>query len=236
MKHVLFDFFGTLVTYSESRIGPGFSGSYDVLQAHGAELTYPEFLARWDATFEGFEARALQSLREYSMDAVCSEFLSRVLPGAPNQQAVSEFRDTYLTEWNQGVRYIPGTAELLAALADDHALVIVTNTHHAELVHAHLRAMNVRQHFVAVVTSVECGYRKPSVDVFEHALELVGGAKRDAIFVGDSFTADYLGATNAGLRCLLIDPERRYQVPAADRIMNVLETRERLASEQGFET
>jgi len=47
--------------------------------------------------------------------------------------------------------------------------------------------------------------------------------------VGDSYSADYLGAVGAGLRGLLIDPERRYDVPGTDRLSHVLETRALLA-------
>jgi len=43
--------------------------------------------------------------------------------------------------------------------------------------------------------------------------------------MGDSYSADYLGAISAGLRGLLIDPEQRYDVPRTDRLAHVLETR-----------
>src|SRR5690349_18906340 len=78
--HVLFDFFGTLVAYSESRVEQGFEHSHGVLLHHGARIEYPTFLEDWSRTFDEFEARAQQSLDEYSMDDVCRQFLSRVLP------------------------------------------------------------------------------------------------------------------------------------------------------------
>ena len=227
--HVLFDFFGTLVAYSESRVEQGFQQSHEVLLRNGAHIDYATFLEQWDGTFGEFEARAQQSLDEYSMDAVCGQFLSQVLPRGPQRETVELFRDTYLNEWNKGVRYIPGVQELLVELAESFTLVLVTNTHHAALVHGHLQALDVAHHFATVVTSVDHGKRKPSACIFHQALTLSAGKPETSVYVGDTFAADYLGATNAGLRCLLIDPEHRHDVPDANRIRHILDASARLA-------
>jgi putative hydrolase of the HAD superfamily len=227
--HVLFDFFGTLVAYSESRVEQGFQRSHEVLLQNGAHIDYPTFLERWDGTFDEFETRAQQSLDEYSMDAVCGRFLSSVLRRGPEKETVQLFRDTYLREWNKGVRYIPGVQELLVELAESFTLVLVTNTHHAPLVHNHLQAMDVAPHFAAVVTSVDHGKRKPSACIFHQALALSAGRPETSVYVGDTFAADYLGSTNAGLRCLLIDPEHRHDVPDANRMSHILDASARLA-------
>ena len=221
--HLLFDFFGTLVDYSESRVEQGYENSHQVLLKGGASVDYAGFLAQWSATFDEHEARALASRDEFSMDAVCTAFLRQVLPGEPNEHVVALYRDTFLGEWNQGVHYISGVSEMLAALAQTFKLVLVTNTHHADLVHGHLRAMNVAQHFIAVVTSVEHGKRKPSACIFERALKVSMAKLETSVYIGDSFNADYAGAVNAGLRCLLIDPGRRYEIPPHARLDSILD-------------
>lgn len=226
--HVLFDFFGTLVTYSESRTEQGYSRSHELLRAVGVDIPYARFLDEWARTFEEFEARAQEDLAEFSMNSVCIEFLRRTLLRAPDEAIVVAFRDAYLDEWNKGVGYIPGVDSLLRSLAKRFVLVLVTNTHHAELVHAHLRAMGVAHHFASVTTSVEHGKRKPSASIFLQALLASGGDASTAVYVGDSFLADYQGATGAGLRCLLIDPEQRHGVPEMDRVGSILDTRARL--------
>jgi putative hydrolase of the HAD superfamily len=227
--HVLFDFFGTLVAYSDSRVEQGFRQSHDLLLERGADIDYAGFLECWAGEFDEFEIRAQETLDEYSMDAVCGQFLSRVLPRVPDNETVALFRDAYLNEWNKGVGYIPGVQQLLVELAESFTLVLVTNTHHAALVHRHLKAMDVADHFATVVTSVEHGKRKPSACIFDRALALSGGKPETSIYVGDSFAADYMGATNAGLRCLLIDPEHCHNVADANRMTHILDTRVRLA-------
>jgi putative hydrolase of the HAD superfamily len=227
--HVLFDFFGTLVEYSASWIHQGFERSHAVLRENGATLEYAAFVEAVDAVFAEHEERASSTLDEYTMDEVCRALLTRTLPRAPSDAALRVYRDTYLAEWSKGVRYIPGVPELLAQLAERFVLVLVTNTHHAEFVRGHLAAMAIENRFTAVVASDEHGRRKPSPCIFERALSLSGGTREGSLYVGDSFAADYRGATGAGLRCVLIDPERRHDVPDTDRLNDILALRGHLS-------
>ena len=229
LTHVFFDFFGTLVTYSKSLVEQGYDGSYEVLTRARVSVDYSGFLERWSDTFEEFELRAQQSLDEFSMDEVCAEFLRRVLPQPASAEVSARFRDTYLMEWNRGVEYIPGVPALLADLSECFTLALVTNTHHADLVDRHLEAMDATQYFSTVVHSVKHGKRKPSRSIFESAIERSGAKRETSVYVGDSYSADYLGAVGAGLRGLLIDSERRHDVPRTDRLADVLEARALLA-------
>jgi len=88
--------------------------------------------------------------------------------------------------------------------------------------------MGAGPYFAAVITSVEHGKRKPSPCIFDQALTRTGGTPKAAVHIGDSFSADYRGATEAGLRCFLIDPELRHHVPEADRLTRVLDVPGRL--------
>ena len=152
-----------------------------------------------------------------------SEFLTDVLHQDAPPALGRNFRDTYLQEWNKGIRYIPKVPALLHQLAGSHTIALVTNTHSAELVRDHLWNMGVAHTFSAVVTSVEHGKRKPAASIFEQALKLTSGRSEHAIYVGDSFEADYVGAGNAGVRCLLIDPQKAHDVPEEYRMDSVLD-------------
>src|SRR5262245_49881668 len=91
--HVLFDFFGTLVTYSESRVAQGYPQSHALLVRAGARLDYASFLECWDAHYAEFESAAVRTLDEYTMDQVCAAFLRASLPEPPSDEAVVRFRD-----------------------------------------------------------------------------------------------------------------------------------------------
>jgi len=59
--------------------------------------------------------------------------------------------------------------------------------------------------FRTVTYSQEAGAEKPDRRVFELALRRAGVAPSSALYVGDSWEADYLGATRAGMAALWVD-------------------------------
>lgn len=223
LSHILFDFFGTLVFYSESRIEQGYSRSYDLIVANGSDMTYSAFLNQWDRMFREFEELSLASQVEFSMTDLCECFLQGILGNSLNLELIASFRDTYLEEWSQGVTYIAGVNKMLADLAAKYALVLVTNTHHAGLVQRHLQGSGIERYFMHVITSVEHGRRKPDSSIFEHALQVSNCQKERALFVGDSYSMDYEGARAAGLPCLLIDPNQRHNIPNLLRLNGILD-------------
>ena len=223
LTHILFDFFGTLVTYSKSLVEQGYSQSFKILIDNGSAFTYQAFLNEWERLFGKFEQQSTLSHNEFSMTEICECFMRKILGTAPKFEVVESFRDTYLTEWSRGVNYISGVNEMLDALSVNYTLVLVSNTHHVQLVQYHLRNSGMEQYFDSIITSVEYGKRKPSKSIFEHALHSSNGMKETALFVGDSYVLDYKGALSAGISCFLIDPAKRYDVPKSHRLKEILD-------------
>ena len=62
------------------------------------------------------------------------------------------------------------------------------------------RAMQIAPCFSQVVASAEVGIRKPSPEIFHHTLRLLGIPPDHALYVGDTYEDDYLGARSAGIR------------------------------------
>lgn len=223
LSHILFDFFGTLVSYSESRIEQGYSRSYNLIVENGSDLIYSDFLNLWDRMFIKFEEQSTASHDEFSMAELCECFLHKTLGKIPSFELIASFRDTYLDEWSQGVTYITGVNEMLEKLAENYTLVLVTNTHHAGLVHKHLHSSGMERYFIHIITSVKYGRRKPDPSIFEHALQVSNGQKKTSLFVGDSYFLDYEGARAAGLPCLLIDSNQRHRIPNSHRLDGILD-------------
>jgi len=204
-----------------------------VLQDAGSRLGYGGFLELWSSVSAEFDTEAERTLREFSMSELGRVFFSRAVPGGFSDEQLGRFLETYLEEWNQGVRVIPGLADLLARLAADFRLAVITNTHDAALVPTHLEEMGVAGLFEAVVTSVEHGLRKPHPAIFEHAMSRLGAEAGQCLHVGDDAVADYRGALGAGLRALLIDPTGDSGVPEPSRLTSILQLESRLASGGG---
>jgi putative hydrolase of the HAD superfamily len=62
-----------------------------------------------------------------------------------------------------------------------------------------------------VVTSQDAGFTKPQPEIFRYALEKAGVAAAEAVYVGDQYQVDVLGANSAGLKGILIDRDNYNQ-------------------------
>jgi putative hydrolase of the HAD superfamily len=218
ITHLLLDFFGTIVDYSPSRTQQDYSATYRLLQRLGSRSAYDEFLTVADEIFARFDERSAIDDREFSMREPSQMILAAALHRQPSVSEVDAFVETYLADWSSAVFYPDGMAELLRDLALRHRLAVVSNTHSSTLVPDHLRAMGVADLFDAVILSIDVGYRKPHPAMFRAALDTLEIHADSALFVGDTYGADYHGPLRAGIRALLIDPDRSAPIPDTDRL------------------
>lgn len=221
ITHVLLDFFGTLVDYSPSRTEQGFHASHALVGSMGATIDYQGFLQAWSAESALFDERSAADDSEFSMDELAAAFLAQILRRESALAERAAFVGAYIREWNTAVTYPPGICDLVRVLADRFRLAVVTNTHQADLVPRHLSAMGIAQHFDAVITSVEVGWRKPHPAIYAEALLRLGTSAQAAMFVGDNHGADYIGPAAFGMTAFLIDPAGRHPIPADRRLRSL---------------
>jgi len=69
-----------------------------------------------------------------------------------------------------------------------------------------LEETGLRSFLDAVVDSAVVGYEKPDPRIFEYTLRLVGAVAESTLHVGDLYDADVVGARQAGLHAVLLDP------------------------------
>jgi putative hydrolase of the HAD superfamily len=62
-----------------------------------------------------------------------------------------------------------------------------------------------------VVTSQDAGYAKPRPEIFRYALRQAGLRPSGAIYIGDQYQVDILGARGAGMKGILLDRGDYYQ-------------------------
>jgi 2-haloalkanoic acid dehalogenase type II len=74
-----------------------------------------------------------------------------------------------------------------------------------------LGEVGLKKWFDAVVCIDSCNCAKPAKEIFLYALDKLGVKPSEALFVGDSVVHDYEGASNAGIKPLLIDREGKIQ-------------------------
>ena len=225
MTNVLFDFFGTLVSYSASRTGQGYPRSHALVP----QLDYPAVLDLVDAVFDSFDRLSDVDDREFAVAEVAAEVLRRAHGRAPDPAEVAAFETAYLDEWSAGVVELDGLPDLLASLRTRHRLAVVSNTHSPAMVPELLDRLGVAHLFDAVVLSVDVGRRKPHPMMYSTALDALSCGPAEAVFVGDSYVPDYAGPTAAGIAAYLIDPAGTADVPADRRLASVFDLPARLS-------
>ncbi len=109
-------------------------------------------------------------------------------------------------------RAVDGALELVVHLRGWLRIAVVTNNTIVEQT-AKLAAFGFAAHVDVLVTSEEIGAAKPDPRIFRAALERLGCEPCEAVMIGDSWQADVVGATGAGIRALWLN---RHGAPHPD--------------------
>jgi REG-2-like HAD superfamily hydrolase len=96
-------------------------------------------------------------------------------------------------------------------------------------VEALLGSLDLLRHFEFVLDSGSVGVEKPDPRIFRMALERLGIEPHEAVYVGDVYEIDVVGARAAGMRAILLDPLMRLGHLDCERIAALHELPERLA-------
>lgn len=100
---------------------------------------------------------------------------------------------------------VPGTREALdRLLRARYRLGVVSNSDGR--VEAALEAAGLLDRFEVVVDSALVGVEKPDPAIFHAALDALGVAPADALYLGDLYEVDVLGARAAGMEAVLFAP------------------------------
>lgn len=116
-------------------------------------------------------------------------------------------------------RVRPGTGEALARLQAQYRLAVISNAdgHMAEL----LCELGLGEYFEQVIDSGKVGHEKPAPEIFHAALTAMEVAPERAVYVGDIYAIDYLGAQNVGMNAVLMDVAGIYATQNLPRIANI---------------
>ncbi len=154
------------------------------------------------------------------------EALGMPLQPADTQRIARTYREGYVS----ARRAVEGAADLLAALKRRYRIGIVSNNLLDEQ-RDKLAFCALDSYVDALVVSEEAGASKPDPAIFQLALDRLVVAASEAVMVGDSWSADIVGAVAVGIRPIWFNPfgllkpsepggvlELRALVPAAEVI------------------
>lgn len=116
---------------------------------------------------------------------------------------------------------IAGTEAALTELGARYRLGVISNANGT--VKKAFARIGLARFFEVIVDSGEVGIEKPDVRVFELALGRMNVRADEAVYVGDVFKVDVLGARAAGMRAVLIDPHGFHADKPCPRVTSLME-------------
>lgn len=213
VEAVIFDLGQTLVGYDNP--------SMEVKLERGARFTHTFLTGRGYAlptfgTFKGKLGRALASRfvlakargREVNAEEITLDVLRRLNADIP-EEAFRESSRKGFTETVKDMGLMPGAGEALVDCRKRGCVMgIVSNTvMPGWLFREDLVRLGIADFFKFAIFSSEHGRPKPHGSIFEEALTQAGVPASRAVFVGDSYEADIVGARGVGMRTIWITAE-----------------------------
>jgi FMN phosphatase YigB (HAD superfamily) len=216
-RAVLFDLFDTLVIFDRERLPVCDVGGrqvrstvgclYEVLGPHAPGVTIE---ACYDALLESWrDAERERSVdhREVPAPVRFGRWLERLAidPATCPAGLVGRLVDRHKVELSRAAHFPAHHVDLLERLARRFRLAVVSNFDWTPTALGILESAGVARLFDAIVVSDQVGWRKPKRDIFEIALERVGVAAPEALFVGDRPDIDVVGAQDVGIAAVWIN-------------------------------
>jgi putative hydrolase of the HAD superfamily len=215
IRAVAFDVNGTLVRILTEE------GAEEIFRSAGHFLTYQGIhLCRHDIRdlyFRILKEQQQASSEEYpEFDAVViwrriidehqTDF-TRTLPTGKLEQL-----PMFLAEMSRGISrhrlgLYPHVREVLEVLRECYPLALVTDAQSA-YARGELHKVGLLDYFDPIIVSGDYGYRKPDRRLFQSALDGMGVAAENTLYVGNDMHRDIFGAREVGMKTVMFDSDQ----------------------------
>ncbi len=106
-------------------------------------------------------------------------------------------------------RILPGTRAALDRICQNFRIAVISNADGA--IERVLLRCGIADCFESITDSGIVGVEKPRPEIFEAALEKMQARASESLYVGDVYSVDYVGASNAGMDAVLMDVAGTYR-------------------------
>jgi len=109
----------------------------------------------------------------------------------------------------------------LRQIGELHPIAVISNADGG--IEDVLRRCGIADCFRTITDSGLVGYEKPHSEIFRQALKRMDARAEESLYVGDVYSVDYLGATGAGMRAVLMDVAGAYRDKGVARVESLEE-------------
>ena len=211
-KAVLFDMFDTLMMIEKDHAfySPSLKRAYDFLAAHGVAVEFGVFEKAYIEARDALYAVADAKLEEPHFNVRIAHALGKLgYQQDVSSKLVAGATNAFCEGFMDYVRIDKHAKAVLGKLLGRFKLGVVSNFAIPECVVKLLDREGLAGFFDVVVVSGAVNARKPNPEIFTKALEALGVAAEETVFVGDTVDADIEGPKSMGMKTVFI--ERRIQ-------------------------
>jgi putative hydrolase of the HAD superfamily len=211
VRGVLFDFHETLISADRWFVMEIGGIAAEILQHLGVWGDDPpaDERQRVEHTYAQLRAISVGAGVEYSAHEIGRVALRAIgRDGEVTEQDLAAAVDRLSRSYLPDVTLKPHVPETLGILARRGLRMgILSNAAHTAFLEWALEMHGVRGFFGPIVASGDLGIRKPRREIFAAALEAMGLAADETVYVGNDYLKDVMGAKLAGLRVIWV-PDR----------------------------
>lgn len=147
-------------------------------------------------------------------------------PETAREKLVTQMVTCFVESYEDNLRLPEGVQEMLDYWHGKVLMGVVSNFHVADLPSKLLEKFGLRHYFEFVVDSAQCGYRKPSDEIYAIAAQSANLGPDDysrVLFVGDHLSNDVLIPKTLGMNALYFDRsrERRNSTPTPNGVPSI---------------
>jgi putative hydrolase of the HAD superfamily len=216
VEAVLFDFADTLVNTERFDYDKCLGKMVQSLGKNGISVPFESFKRGYFDSRDRFYKQTEKTLEEQNFAERITETLRScsIRIGAEDER-IHEAAEAFSNCFAKSLTIDSYLPSLLERLHEKYKLAVVSNMSFAGAIFQSLKEFNIANHFDAVIVSGIFGWRKPSLKIFQEALQTLDVKAEEAVFVGDSPRADIEGAKQLGMKTVLFI-EKSKKEPVTD--------------------
>lgn len=174
---------------------------FDLLKNH---FSFEVFFSHWLSEAESIRTMS-SSLKESDQKFLRVQNLWKACGQLPTQQEVDRLWKLYEEEFEKYWRLFPATVPLLKQLKGDGLKIGVITNGSSRLQRRKIEFFQLEPYFDSIIISEEVGCEKPAPQIFQKSLSDLKCSASEAIFVGDRFDVDVVGAHGSGVRAIWLN-------------------------------
>ncbi|RXZ78839.1 HAD family hydrolase [Paenibacillaceae bacterium] len=166
---------------------------------------FDDFLARYNHTKQQMKDR-LAVHQEYEMKQRIELLVSGTESIIHNKQEVTDRLYNHYWETYKSQCFVkPDVKEVILQLKGRYRLAVVSNFMVENGIEQLLKDNGLSSHFEFIVTSINCGWRKPGDSIYRYAMSKAQCQANEILFIGDDYDNDYVAPRKHGMNAIWLD-------------------------------